>query len=98
VILTKEPNKHLRNKDWIRLFGNVERDQLEDYGKVISLRVWYGNGIEVEYGLTDDTWADPPLDEGTQEVISAGMKVLFERGTVLSRHGNPKTSAGATGE
>jgi predicted nucleotidyltransferase len=30
VILTKEPNQYLRNKDWTRLFGKVERDQLED--------------------------------------------------------------------
>jgi hypothetical protein len=31
-------------------------------------------------------WAAVPLDEGSRQVIADGMQVLFERGTVLSRH------------
>ena len=50
--------------------GKVERQQVEDYGKATSLRVWYEDWLEVEYGLTDETWAALPLDEGTQAVIS----------------------------
>ena len=48
--------------------------------------VWYGDALEVEYGLTYERWAALPIDEGTSEVISGGMKVLFERGDMLSRH------------
>ena len=59
--------------------------QLDDYGKVTSVRVWYADGLEVEYGITAEDWAALPLDEGTRAVISNGMKVLFEQGDTLSR-------------
>ena len=51
-----------------------------------SIRVWYSDGLEVEYGITDERWTAVPLDEGSRQVIADGMQVLFERGTVLSRH------------
>jgi hypothetical protein len=69
-------------------FGTVESHQTEDYGKLISLRVFYRDGYEVEYGITTPDWAALPLDAGTRQVISDGMVVLFERGDVLSRHTN----------
>jgi len=72
--------------DWVRRFGTVARQQVEDYGLLASLRVWYRDGLEIEYGLTDERWAALPLDEGTRQVIAGGMRVLFERGDMLSRH------------
>jgi hypothetical protein len=62
------------------------KEQVEDYGNLISLRVHYEDELEIEYGLTDENWAAVPLDEGTRDVISGGMKVLFERRPLLSRH------------
>jgi hypothetical protein len=44
----------------------------------------------VEYGFTDETWSALPLHEGTKKVISDGMQVLFERGSILSRLAIPK--------
>ena len=52
VILTDQPPKYLENILWVERFGVVEKHQTEDYGKLISLRVWYQHGIEVEYGIT----------------------------------------------
>ena len=86
VVVLTGPDVYLQNTAWVERFGTVERQQFEDYGKVTSLRVWYDDGLEVEYGLTDPTWAALPLDEGTREVFSNGMRVLFERGDMLSRH------------
>ncbi len=86
VILTGEPSKYLENPEWINQFGSVERQQTEDYGKVTSLRVWYVNGREVEYGISLPDWAALPLDAGTQRVIQDGMRVLFERSALLSPH------------
>jgi predicted nucleotidyltransferase len=86
VILTDEPSKYLDDIQWIARFGVVEKQQTEDYGKLTSLRVWYQNGPEVEYGLTTPDWAAAPLDTGTRRVISDGMLVLFERGDLLSRY------------
>jgi predicted nucleotidyltransferase len=88
VILTDQPHQYLEDLQWIDRFGVVGKHQTEDYGKLISIRVWYENGPEVEYGLTTPDWAALPLDAGTQRVISGGMRVLFERGNLLSRHEN----------
>ncbi|HSB01757.1 MAG TPA: hypothetical protein VLE49_13990, partial [Anaerolineales bacterium] len=71
---------------WIKRFGGVDKQEAEDYGKLTSLRVWYQNGVEVEYGITTPDWAATPLDAGTRQVIQGGMIVLFERGILLSRH------------
>ncbi len=85
VVLADNPHVYLSELEWINFFGKVERHQIEDYGKVISLRVWYKNRLEVEFGITDESWAAIPIDDGTAQVISKGMQVLFERGNILSR-------------
>ena len=86
VILTDRPQQYLNDLRWIERFGEAEKTQVEDYGRLQSLRVWYRNGVEVEYGITQPDWASVPLDPGTRQVIRGGMIVLFERGTLLSRH------------
>jgi len=86
VILTDIPEKYLENVTWVEQFGKIEKYQTEDYGKLISLRVWYGGSYEVEYGITTPDWAALPLDAGTQQVIDDGMLILFERSLLLSPH------------
>ncbi|MCA2001769.1 MAG: nucleotidyltransferase domain-containing protein [Chloroflexi bacterium] len=86
VLITATPRRYLENTDWTEQFGSVEKRQTEDYGALTSLRVWYADGREIEYGITDEKWAAIPLDEGSRRVISDGMKVLFERERILSRH------------
>jgi len=86
VVLARLPDTYLRTMDWTHQFGQVLRSRTEDYGRLISLRVWYADGLEVEYGLTDESWAAVPLDEGSRQVIADGMRVLFERGPLFSRH------------
>jgi predicted nucleotidyltransferase len=84
VILARDPKHYLDNQDWIARFGDVLQTQIEDYGRLISIRVWYADGREIEYGLTDRSWAASPLDAGTRRVIEDGMHILFERGPILS--------------
>ena len=86
VLLTKKVECYLEYVIWLERFGVVENYQIEDYGKLISIRVWYQNGVEVEYGITTPDWAATPLDAGTRKVIQDGMIVLFERGNLLSQH------------
>jgi predicted nucleotidyltransferase len=85
VLLVEDPEKYLLRLEWLERFGGVKNHQLENYGMLTSLRVWYSDGREVEYGITTPRWAAEPLDEGTRRVIRDGMLVLFERGTILSR-------------
>jgi predicted nucleotidyltransferase len=86
VVPVNDLHKYLGNTDWVRQFGTVEKQQTDDYGKVTSVRVWYEDGHEVEYGLTTRDWIQLPLDEGTQGVIRDGIKVLWEREVLLSPH------------
>jgi len=86
VLIVLKPDIYLNNIDWVNQFGKVVKTQIESYGLVTSIRVWYFDGLEVEYGITDKSWAAEPLDAGTRQVINDGMRILFERSNILSRH------------
>jgi predicted nucleotidyltransferase len=83
VVLTHCPERYIRHMDWAKAFGHVRQQQTEDWGRVTSLRVWYEDGLEVEYGLATPEWATPPFDAGTRRVIEDGMLVLFDRDGLL---------------
>jgi predicted nucleotidyltransferase len=88
VLLARQPRRYLDDTGWARRFGPLRDQRVEDYVRLVSLRVWYADGLEVEYGLTDPTWAAAPLDAGTARVIGDGLRVLFEREPLLSSHGS----------
>ena len=90
VLITTDPNLYLSVTSWVRQFGIFDKQQIEAYGLLTSIRIWYADGREVEYGITDESWAAVPLDEGTRRVIADGMQILFERGNLLSRHQSSK--------
>ncbi len=59
--------------------------EVEDWGLVTSLRVYYQKDLEVEYGMTSSEWVSEPIDEGTFRVIADGMKILFDKLGLLDR-------------
>ncbi len=89
VIIVEDPQKYLTHTEWLKVFGTIITQKIEDYGKLTSLRVWYESGLEIEYGFTTRDWAKTPLDKGTKRVISDGMRVLFEKEVLLSPHETP---------
>jgi 3-methyladenine DNA glycosylase AlkD len=84
VLLVNGPGKYLQDTDWLELFGAVTLQQVEKHGNLTSLRVWYQDGPEVNWGLTTPDWAAEPLDEGTRRVMMDGIRVLFERRPLIS--------------
>jgi uncharacterized protein len=83
VILTDNPKRYLDSASFAEDWGAVSKWQVEDWGKVTALRVWYADGLEVEYGFALPDWAAQPLDPGTRQVIAEGMRVVFDRvGTI----------------
>ena len=84
IVVISLPNIYLEHKQWASLFGSVDREQIEEYGKCMSLRVWYSDGLEVEYGFVDESWSALPLDEDTRRIVSDGMTVMYERKPLLS--------------
>ena len=74
----------LLSGDWPSLFGEVESRIVEDYGAVKSLRVFYREGAEVEFGIAARDWAWVPLDEGTRDVLTDGVRVLYDPEQLLA--------------
>jgi predicted nucleotidyltransferase len=85
VLLCTEPNDLVSDPSWIQNFGEGETCHTEDWGLVTSLRVHYRDGIEVEFGLTTLVWAGLPVDPGTKNVVSHGMRILLDRHGALRR-------------
>lgn len=79
VILTADKAGMLRDPSWTARFGNAVKRQIEEYGACTSVRVWYEDGPEVEFGLVLPSWAAAPLDPGTARVLRDGYRVLSDR-------------------
>jgi hypothetical protein len=85
VIQCARPARYLEEQTWISEFGVAQSASIEDWGIVQSVRVFYADGPEVEYGLTSPEWATLPLDEGTLTVLRDGVVVLLDRDGSLTR-------------
>lgn len=85
MIFTPNPGLFLDDWGWLAEFGVVKSAAREDWGVVQSVRVFYEDGPEVEFGLTTPAWAAiDPVDAGTREVASAGLMVLYDPDGVLA--------------
>ena len=79
VIITSKENEMLKNQNFIKLFGDVKKSQTEYYGACTSIRAWYKDGKEVEFGIVNPTWIEKPLDKGTNKVLNDGFKVIIDK-------------------
>jgi hypothetical protein len=84
LILAADVIKYIRDQSWASLFGEVAECQEEDWGQVTSLRTFYRDGLEVEYGFSTPDWADVPMDAGSFRVVSDGMQILYDPLGILS--------------
>jgi uncharacterized protein len=84
LLLVEAPGSYLADMRWVSAFGFPARTRVETWGKVTSLRVWYAEGPEVEFGLAPLDWGSKPADPGDAEVVGEGIVVLFERDEILS--------------
>jgi predicted nucleotidyltransferase len=90
LLLTKQISKYIEPAGdlrwrWVEQFGEVSRCRVEDWGAVRSLRVFYKDDLEVEFGVALPEWAGIPVDPGTHRVVSNGMKILFDPRGILAK-------------
>jgi len=78
IIITKQPELLLENQSWAHTFGKIKSIRKENYGKVVSLHTAYMHLPEIEFGITDLSWVDLPLDDGTKKVILDGIRVIYD--------------------
>lgn len=79
VVLTSNKAEMVTNQEFVQEFGEICKKQTEYYGACTSIRVWYKNGQEVEFGIVDPSWIEKPLDAGTKKVLSDGYKVIIDK-------------------
>lgn len=77
LVIMTDNQKGVLEPNWIDIFGEIDRYQVEEYGACTSIRVYYMDGTEIEYGIVDDSWIDSPLDAGTRRVLEDGYKLLY---------------------
>lgn len=82
ICANKEETLEQIKKDF--RFHPIEKSSLEEWGILTSLRIFYCNGLEVEYGIVTDEWVKAPLDEGTKRVITNGFAIMTEKDDVFS--------------
>lgn len=79
VLLCTEYESYLQDLDWVNDFGKPVSVRLEDYGKLTSVRVFYEEGPEVEFGFTQLDWLARSLDVGTVGVLRNGFQIVYDR-------------------
>jgi predicted nucleotidyltransferase len=86
IVVVEDRAEYLSNDRWLRAFGEVESIEDEDYGLVLSRRVRYTSGLEVEWGLADRRWlCTEPLDEPTARVVADGMRTIYDPRGLLAK-------------
>lgn len=79
VFVTRDKAGMVADQSFAEQFGPVARRQTEYYGACTSVRVWYRDGKEVEFGIVEPSWISKPLDEGTRKVLSDGYRVVLDK-------------------
>lgn len=78
-LITTNKNEMVENPDFVKKFGAFSKMQTEYYGACTSIRVWYENGLEAEFGIVEPSWIRLPLDNGTRKVLNDGYKVIVDK-------------------
>ena len=79
ILVTSQKQFYIENTDVFSFYNNIQKTNIEFYGECTSIRVWYENGLEVEYGMVTQKWVEIPLEAGTMQVLSDGYKVLIDK-------------------
>lgn len=79
IIITSNASEMIQDTRFIQTFGEVSKQQIEYYGACTSIRMWYKNGLEVEFGIVMPSWISMPLDIGTYKVLSDGYMLLIDK-------------------
>lgn len=82
-IITDYKEELLNKLSFIHTFGPVNNYIIEYWGACTSIRVWYVEGEEVEFGIVKPSWYSLPLDEGTCRVLEDGYQILVDKQGIL---------------
>ncbi len=78
IVIASDPKRYIIGTFFYG-FGKVTRCQKEDWGTVTPVRVFYENGLEVEFAITSPDWLKLPFEKGTHETLSGGYRILLDK-------------------
>ena len=84
VIIVDKPADYLTDISWTRVFGRVIAKRFEGHAYIQTLRVWYENGLEVEYAFTSPEWVRTAASIGMKRLVEKDLRVLFEKEPILN--------------
>ena len=85
VIIARDPNYFLADRDWLLNFGSIGSVKQEDWGLVQSLRVFYVDKQEIEFGITSEEWlSDNEIRSDTGKIIGDGMNAIYDPNHLLA--------------
>lgn len=78
LVILSDNSAPLRITDWLEELGPLTQVSTETWGVLTSHRVEYVNAGEVEAGVADTSWADIPVDPGTERSVKDGIVPIFD--------------------
>jgi predicted nucleotidyltransferase len=86
VLLTSNPDRYTREDEWVTELGLGQLVQTRDWGAITEKRLRLPSGLEIEVGIGEPTWAAvDPVDPGTRQVVTDGMRPLYDPEGLLQR-------------
>jgi predicted nucleotidyltransferase len=86
VVLTKAIADYVDAVAWIAELGATSIIRTRRWGALTERRLAMPTGLEVDVGFTDPSWASAePVDEGTAQVVAAGLRILYDPDGVLAK-------------
>jgi hypothetical protein len=79
MLLSGEPMRYIGDDAWTHSLGATDVEPPRVWGAVTERRLVTPSGLEIEMNIAAPTWADTdPVDSGTEQVVDAGMRVLYD--------------------
>lgn len=85
ILITTDANRYLSDFSWVYQFGKAVSGEHEDYELVQSVRVFYENGPEVEFGITTLDWIDDKEFKSTGKILSGGYRVIYDPDNLIDQ-------------
>lgn len=84
VLLVEQKEAFTKDLSWASELGTVERHVIKEFGVLTAVIVWFAEVGEVEFGIARPSWADVPVDAGTRQVVTDGVRILHDSDGRLS--------------
>lgn len=78
VIVSSDKLYFIENTAVLKRFGSYSRYQLEDWTACTSVRVWFDDGMEVEFGFVRDFWATNVAESGAARALEDGFETIYD--------------------